>query len=119
MPTLKTRACQGGFAAAPPVWGTVLLPFVSACAAFLPLLVTLSRGGRAVNKPVPAVPLVKAFTVSEGSLQTQEPLGCREFTGVKTKALPDQIVWAGADSNVQGLGELRGFVKEWAILQTG
>lgn len=36
---------------------------------------------------------MKVFTIREGSLQTLE------FTGMKMKALPDQIVCSGADSN--------------------
>lgn len=62
---------------------------------------------------------MKAFTDNEASLQTQEPLDCQESTEMKTNVLPDQIVWSGADSQVQGLRELRGFVKEMEILQTG
>lgn len=96
---LKTRACQRGRTAVPPVWGTVPLPCVSPCGVFLPLLVTLSRGEgqgekvKSVNKPVPAVPLMKALTVGGGLLQTREPPGCQELTRAKTKAPSDRIVW--------------------------
>lgn len=65
------------------------------------------------------IPFRKTFTDDGGSLQSQELLGCQEFTGMKTNVLPDQIAWSGADSHIQGLRELKGFVKELEILQKG
>lgn len=45
----------------------------------------------------------------EGSLQTQDPLGCWEQTGMKTNARSDSPL---LPTRVQDLGELTGFGKE-------